>query len=119
MRQDQLTIEVVPDNASVTLRLVGEIDMCSAESIRDATFAAIHQHHTDVHIDLSSVTFMDSTGLQVLLAARRRAELAGGRLNLVDPTRAVRRVLEVTGVDHLFEIETAGLSAVGPGAATQ
>jgi anti-anti-sigma factor len=118
MRQDQLTIEVVPDSASVTLRLVGEIDMCSAESIRDAAFAAIHQHHTDVHVDMSSVTFMDSTGLQVLLAARRRAELAGGRLNLLNPTRAVLRVLEVTGVDHLFEIERAAIPAAGPAPAT-
>lgn len=117
MRQEQLAIEIVPDSSSVTLRLVGEIDMCTAESVRDAAFTAITQHHTDVHIDLSAVTFMDSTGLQVLLATRRRAELAGGHLQLVDPTRAVLRVLELTGVDHLFEIEPEGIPAAGPAAA--
>jgi anti-anti-sigma factor len=115
MRQEQLTIDIVRDSASVTMRLSGEIDMCTAELFREAALAAIDQGHTDVHIDLSAVTFMDSTGLNALLATSRRAESAGGRLQLVDPPRAVKRVLEVTGVKQLFEI--AEVPAPAPGAA--
>jgi anti-sigma B factor antagonist len=114
MRQDQLAIDIVWASASVTLRLSGEIDMCTAELVREAALAAIDRGHTDVHIDMSAVTFMDSTGLNMLLATSRRAEAAGGRLQLVDPTRAVRRVLEVTGVQQLFEI--AEVPAPAPGA---
>ena len=66
MRHDQLTIDIVWDGASVTLRLSGEIDMCTAELVREAALAAIDQGHTDVHIDMSAVTFMDSTGLNML-----------------------------------------------------
>jgi anti-anti-sigma factor len=115
MRQDQLTIDIVWDGASVTLRLSGEMDMSTAELVREAALAAIDQGHPDVDIDMSAVTFMDSTGLQVLLETSRRAESAGGRLQLVDPTRAVKRVLEVTGVKQLFEI--AEVPAPTPGAA--
>jgi len=113
MLQDrqQLTTEVVPGDGHVTLRLAGEIDMNTAPVVRGTALAAMRQHSTTVHIDLSRVTFMDSTGLEVLLATRRRAELSGGHLELIDPTHAVLRVLEVTGVDRLFQIN--------PGSRTQ
>jgi anti-anti-sigma factor len=117
MRQEQLTIDIVRNAASVTLRLSGEIDMCTAGIVREAAFAAIHQHHADVHIDMSAVTFMDSTGMHILLATRQRAESAGGRLHLVDPTERVMRVLVLTGVDHLFEIDTSEMPGAAPAAA--
>lgn len=115
MRHEQLTIEVLPREGSVTVRLVGEIDMATAPKIRDAALCAMRQHAPTIHLDLSGVTFMDSTGLEVLLATRRHAELEGGQLHLVDPTRSVLRVLEITGVDRLFHISQAQpASAPGP-----
>ncbi len=107
MRQEQLTIEVLPSEGSVTVRLAGEIDMDTAPDVREAALDAMRQHASRIQIDLSRVTFMDSTGLEVLLATRRRAELEGGQLHLVDPTHSVLRVLEVTGVDRLFDITRA------------
>lgn len=111
MREKLLTIAIDPNRGHVTLRLVGEIDMSCAESVRDAAFSAMHRHSTRVHLDMSGVTFMDSTGLQTILAVRRRAELAGGSVHLVDPARNVMRVLEVTGLTPLFEIVTASSAA--------
>jgi len=103
-REDQLSIQVLPDTGCVTLRLTGEIDLYTAPFVREAALRAIRHHDGRLHIDLSGVTFMDSTGLEVLLATRRRAELSGGTLRLIDPTQSVLRVLEVTGVDRLFHI---------------
>jgi anti-sigma B factor antagonist len=103
-REEQLRIEVVPASGCVTLRLTGEIDLYTAPSVREAALRAISHHDGALHVDLSGVTFMDSTGLEVLLATRRRAELSGGSLQLIDPTPSVLRVLEVTGVDRLFQI---------------
>jgi anti-sigma B factor antagonist len=113
MRQDQLNIEIIPGNDAVIMRLIGEIDMVTAPTVRDAAMSAIHRHSPYLHIDLSGVTFMDSTGLEVLLATRRRAEAAGGCLYLEDPSRRVIRVLEVTGVDRLFDIRPAVGGAAG------
>src|SRR5215210_7499092 len=108
--QDMLTIDVVPDRDHVTLRLTGEIDTYTAQSVRNAALDAMREHDADIRIDLSGVTFLDSTGLEVLLATRRRAQLEGGQLELLDPTRTVVRVLEVTGVSRLFGLapSTAG-----------
>jgi anti-anti-sigma factor len=106
-REDQLSIEVLPEGDCVTLRLSGEVDLNTAQSMREAALDAMRHHGTNLRIDLSGVTFLDSTGLEVLLATRRRATLEGGQLHLVDPTQAVMRVLEVTGIKHLFEIAGA------------
>jgi anti-sigma B factor antagonist len=103
-REEQLRIEVVPADGCVTIRLTGEIDLNTAPSIREAALRAMSHHGGTLLIDLSGVTFMDSTGLEALLATRRRAELSGGTLQLIDPTQSVLRVLEVTGVDRLFQI---------------
>ncbi len=105
MRHELLTTEVVPGDGWVTLRLAGEIDMSNAASVRDAAICALRQHATTLHLDLSRVTFMDSTGVEVILSTRRRAELEGGQLLLIEPTHAVLRILQVTGVDRLFRIE--------------
>ena len=69
----------------VTLCLAGEIDMSTAPKLREAALNALHQYGPNLHLDLSRVEFMDSTGLEVLIATRRRAKLEGGQFHLVDP----------------------------------
>ena len=99
-----LTTQTVPGDGCVTLRASGELDLHTAPILRDAALEALRQHGTTMWLDLRDVSFMDSTGLEVLLATRRRTELEGGSLTLVGPTPAVLRVLEVTGLDKLFTI---------------
>ena len=88
----------------VTVLADGEIDLYTAPTLREAALAAMRQHGTTLRLDLNDVTFMDSTGIEVLLATRRRAELEGGSLTLCRPSQAARRVIEVTGLDKLFTI---------------
>jgi anti-anti-sigma factor len=102
---DQLSIEIVPSPDSVTLRLRGEIDMQTAPHLREAALCATSQFSTALHLDMAEVSFMDSTGVEVLVATRRRIDLEGGRLTVVNPSRQVLRVLEVTGIDRLVEIK--------------
>jgi anti-sigma B factor antagonist len=107
----QLTIEIVPTSDCVTLKVGGEIDMNTAPHLREAALCATRQSSRPLHLDLEGVAFMDSTGIEVLLATRRRIELEGGRLKVLNPSRQVMRVLEVTGIDRLFEIEATPTSA--------
>ena len=99
-----LTTLTVPGDGYVTLQVAGEIDLASAPTLREAALAALRHHGTTLWLDLGDVTFMDSTGLEVLLATRRRAELEGGSLTLCRLHPAVRRVIDVTGLDKLFTI---------------
>jgi anti-sigma B factor antagonist len=56
-------------------------------------------------VDLSGVTFIDSSGVRELLAANRQAEAMGMRLQLVNPSAACKRVLEISGVWDEFMVQ--------------
>ncbi len=83
----------------------GEVDIASAPRLRDALFDAVLDADGDVVVDLTAVTFMDSTGLGVLANAYKRLGSHGRRLVVKSPTKKVRRVLEVCRLDEVIQIE--------------
>lgn len=85
----------------------GEIDMTTVETLSD-TLATVLRQERPIHIDvnLAEVTFMDSSGVNALMACRAEAQPAGCRITISHPRPTVHRVLTVTGVGQLF-----GLSA--------
>jgi len=95
-----VTIEVSGETA--TLVISGEVDLASAPRLRDQ-FQRLEARN--VVVDLSGVTFIDSTGLGVLVAALKRTREAGGELTLRAPTRSTRKVLDITGLSQLVAIE--------------
>ena len=85
----------------------GEIDMTTVDALAD-TLSTVLRQELPIHIDvnLSEVTFMDSSGVNALMACRAVAEPAGCRITISNPRTTVRRVLTVTGVGHLFGLTT-------------
>jgi anti-sigma B factor antagonist len=57
-----------------------------------------------VRLDLAGISFMDSTGLHVLLSSQRRASLLGTDFGLAEPSPTVRRLLQVSGVEGLLSV---------------
>ena len=85
MVDESFGVEVVNANGRAIVSLRGEIDMSCGPALRDALSAA-QQGSPDVIVDLSGVTFMDSTGLNALIGAYHRAP-EGGSLGVVGPHR--------------------------------
>ncbi|MEU4115685.1 STAS domain-containing protein [Kitasatospora sp. NPDC028055] len=80
-----------------TVRVCGEIDLDSAPDLRRELSRALADHR-QVVLDLSQVTFMDCSGLNVLMEARNQADRNGACLALRGITRPVARLLELTGL---------------------
>ncbi len=80
-----------------------EIDMATAGPLREQVLAA--DADQTIVIDLTEVTFCDSTGLAALLAARDHVAAGAGRLVLRNPPAVVRRLFVITGLEDVFEIE--------------
>ena len=78
--------------------LEGEIDLASVPEIEDRIAAAERENPDQLVIDVRGITFMDSSGLRVLLAAHHRAREAGREFALVRGSEAVDRLLKVTGL---------------------
>jgi anti-anti-sigma factor len=91
-----------------TLHVDGELDIASAAELRSAGDSAFADPSvTAVRVDLRGVTFMDSTGLGVLIGLRNGAETAGKDLVLTDPSPTVSRLLELSGLLKVFRVEDA------------
>jgi anti-sigma B factor antagonist len=80
----------------------GDFDMASAGAATRALETARREQHGDVTIDLSSVDFIDSSGLKVLLEAHRDLGVEGRKLTLRAPSAAVIRLLQIARVEHVF-----------------
>jgi anti-sigma B factor antagonist len=110
---DAVVVSGCPEPASFRTKTVGgcavivasgEIDLYTSPGLHDALLLAATQASDRVVVDLSAVTFIDSTGLGLLVAALTRARSAGRSMCLVGPTGLVIRVLRVTRLDQAFEI---------------
>ena len=93
----------------------GEIDLYTAPRLHSELAAVIASTGTAprIVVDMSGVEFCDSTGMNVLLSSLRQARERGGELELAAPRPAVKKILEVTGLDSVFTI--AADPAVLPG----
>ncbi|MGO4462866.1 STAS domain-containing protein [Streptomyces sp. M-16] len=90
-------------NARV-LSLYGEVDQDRRRQLHDALAEAVRAGPPRLVVDLSGLTFCDSTGLNALLQTRLDADAAGVRLLLAAPPPNVMRLLEITGTAALFTI---------------
>lgn len=79
----------------------GEIDIATADVVQ-----AHLSPDRDIILDLTNVTFMDSTGLRTIVGAHNRLEQAGHRLRIVIPDGPVERIIAITGL-------TGALDTVG------
>jgi anti-sigma B factor antagonist len=95
-------VEAVDGVAVVSVE--GEVDLVSSEQLRRALLDAL-QESPQVTIDLTGLTFIDSSGLSALVDAHRRARDAGGVLTLRNPTPMLRRLLDITRLESLLVIE--------------
>ena len=86
------------------IEVEGQIDLYSAPDFKEHTARVIELGSTRVIIDLSRVTFMDSTGLGVLVGALQRLRAASAQLLLVVTDYDIERLFELTGLDGSFRI---------------
>lgn len=92
------------DAATHLVTVAGEIDLFTAGELRARLTAAIEEGRSRVIVDLSAVTFIDSSSLGVLIAAHKQCEASGGALVIVCHDRSIMSTFKTTGLDGVFEI---------------
>jgi len=99
-----LAVVVVDEGTGIVAHVSGEVDMATCGRLRDAIEPHLGPGQRVV-LDLSGVTFMDSSCLAVLEQARTTLTEDGGSLILRNPSKAARHLLSVTGMSKLFQTE--------------
>jgi len=100
---DGLSIEIDDTEAGHVIKVGGELDLASAPELSKALTEPAGQSTLPVVLDLSGVSFIDSSALRALLLAGRQLADAGRKLQIGPRSDVVSRVLEVTQLDQQTE----------------
>ncbi len=109
---DRVTLKVLEHEQGqwAVLQVCGEMDLVTSPSVRQHVHEAVADGRRSLVLDLGEVRFCDSSGVGVLIAARRLMRSCQGRLRLILPAQGavegshVNRVLAALGVRRLFDV---------------
>lgn len=99
--QPYLTVAAEHRGGEVVVRLRGELDVSSADGLRQAMHGILKRLPRTVVVDVSGLGFADCAGLFVLSSAHRRLAEEGRKLIITDPQPLVQRLLTLTGLNAL------------------
>lgn len=93
------TASITTRDGVTTVALTGELDLAVADELQRLLVSELDAPGTTtVVVDLADVSFLDSAGLGSFVTAYNHAVAAGHRFQLSNPVRAVRRILDISGV---------------------
>lgn len=93
----------------------GEIDVSTAPRLRTGLIELINNGQTDLILDLEGVTFLDSTGLGVLVGALKRVRTVDGSLHLVFTRARLVQIFRIIGLNTVFGIHESVAAAIAAG----
>jgi anti-anti-sigma factor len=100
-----IAVDVLRDAGAAVVTIDGELEFGTAAKLR-TTLSDLAQEDADpVVIDLAAVRFIDSTGLSLLVQAKQRFSAQGRRFELRRASGRVSRVIQISGLAELFELD--------------
>lgn len=102
---EPLRITLTTDASAPCIRLEGELDPHTAPLLEAALREVGSADAPAIVLDLSSLDFMDSSGLRVIISAHKALEAAGQSLTLRNPSPTISRLLEITNLRAHLHVE--------------
>ena len=98
-------IVIVKSGPAAVVQVCGELDLSTAPRLREELARLADEGALDVTVDLAGLHFIDSSGLQALVAGLKLLREQGGDLGLRSPRPRTLKVLEITGLTGLLRLE--------------
>ena len=92
------------EDGIVVLDLGGEVDAFTAPNLKQEMVNQIERGVSRIAVDLADVTYLDSTGLGVLIGGLKRTRDKNGELVLICPNVRIMRIFDITGLSRIFEM---------------
>lgn len=100
------SVDIQNDNGTLKLTLHGEVRADCVPGMRDAILVAIaNEDPQQLEVDLADVPFMDSSGLAILVEARRK--MGKKPMAVLSPAKPVREMIGILRLDSLFDVQEA------------
>ena len=110
-----LSLSIRVEHEGTVVRVAGDLDSGTARELRERLTDLIRRGHYDLILDLEAVSFLDSTGLAVLVNALKRTRGHDGSLRVVCTNEPIIQIFRITGLTKAFTIHrttAAALAAV-------
>lgn len=91
----------------------GRVDSSNADELGGALDRAVDDGKNNIVLDLGGVEYMSSAGLREMVRVLKTVKKKGGDLRIANPSDRVKEVLELAGLDSIFEIYSTQVEAVG------
>jgi anti-sigma B factor antagonist len=101
-----MELDITTENTGPTclISLTGEVAVYTSPKLKTEITSAVDGGCTNLVVDLDGLTFIDSSGLGVLVSGLRRVKEHGGTLRLVCTTDAILKIFRITGLDKVFPL---------------
>jgi anti-sigma B factor antagonist len=86
------------------VNLIGEIDIYSIEKFREAIEEKMKTQEPEIILDCSELSYMDSTGMGVLIELRNKTKEVGQKIVMMNPRPNIKKLMALTGIDKIIEI---------------
>src|SRR5699024_7073954 len=98
-----LRIHIDSENETSYIQLEGEVDAFTAPKLKEAVLPKTKRENHLIKVDLSEVSYMDSTGLGVFISALKSTKENNSHLKLVHLQDRVARLFRITGLDEVID----------------
>ena len=101
-----IKIEVNEQDPLYEVKVHGEVDVYTAPKLREIVFPLSEKESAQIVIDLSGVSYMDSTGLGVIVGVFKSCRAHNGELKLIGLSDRLKRLFEITGLADILNINS-------------
>ena len=100
----QLSVDVRLCERGVSVTVRGEVDLHTAPALRAGLHEVVSQGEPRIVVHLDAVSFLDSTGLGVLVAAHKAQRASGGTMEVICGEPRLLRIIGLTGLDRVLDV---------------
>jgi anti-sigma B factor antagonist len=108
----QLSTRIL-ENETAVIEVAGELESANCDDLREEILGQVNAARSHLVIDLREVTFIDSTGLGVLVGGLKKMRESNGRFSLVCAQPRILRILEISGLVRVFSVHANAEEAMG------
>ncbi len=99
-------VRIESKNENLYAYLSGEIDHASSQSMREEIDFEVEKYHPQkLYLDFKGVTFMDSSGIGLVMGRYKQMEPIGGEVHVVNTSSHIKKVMSLSGLDRLVTLE--------------
>jgi anti-sigma B factor antagonist len=100
-----VNIESKLDNNFWNVGINGELDVASADKVKEHLNGLVESQPVDIKIDFSNLEYIDSTGLGALIGVLKRLKVNEKDIYILNARKNVKKIFSITGLDKIFKVE--------------